>query len=288
MPQRWKILFTVIAAIVLVAAAMPADAGVPDITNSFYVPQSGAVATPTEGTVAARLFRMCPNNDGGTSLPNHARVKVVVRDVNGNGIPGVAAADVCVLFNGGTPAQSFSGVGADSVISNSQFNPTALCPDLRCVSADAPTDASGTTYITFSGGDPANPGQTLQVLAPSPPTPPGTLMPANRGRKWGHFDNELPVYVLGFKLSGRLTTGSANGTYSLRIKSYDWTGGLGTPLNQGESVTVADLNGVVNAIPGNTNPFRYWMDFDSSNSIVINDLNLVTNHLNHDCDSNIP
>lgn len=275
-----------LAAVALAAFVPAADAGVPDITNSFYVPQSGAVATPTEGTVAARLFRMCPNNDGGTSLPNHARIKVVVRDVNGNGIPGVAAADICVLFNGGTPAQSFSGVGADSVIANSQFNPAALCPDLRCVAADAPTDASGTTYITFAGGDPANPGQTLQIPAPSPPTPPGTLMPANRNRKWGHFDNELPVYVLGFKLSGRLTTGSANGTYSLRIKSYDWTGGLGTPLNQGESVTVADLNGVVNAIPGNTNPFRYWMDFDSSNSIVINDLNLVTNHLNHDCDSN--
>src|SRR5688500_9075066 len=135
-----------------------ADAGVPDITNSFYVPQSGAVATPTEGTVAARLFRMCPNNDGGTSLPNHARVKVVVRDVNGNGIPGVAAADVCVLFNGGAPAQSISGGGADSVISNSQFNRGALCSDLRCVAAESLRGESGTMYFTVVCGDIARSG----------------------------------------------------------------------------------------------------------------------------------
>jgi len=251
--------------------ASPAAACIPDVSKSFYVPQAGSVSTPAEGAAAIQHFRMCPNNDGGTSLPNKARIKVVVRDVSGNGISGVAAADIAIVFNGGSPAQ-ISGFGADSVISNSRFN--ATCPDLRVVDADAPTDASGTTYITFAGGDPANPGQTLLN---------GSL-PAHRGRKWGHFDSELPVYVLGFKLSGRITTESANGSYTLQIKSYDWTGGLGTAANQGESVSIADLNGVVNAIPGNTNPFRYWMDFDSDGDIVIQDLNLVTNHLNHDCD----
>lgn len=268
MPERWKISLTVVAAFALAVAAMPAAAGVPDVTNSFYVPQVGTVATPTEGTVATRLFRMCPNNDGGSSLPNSARVKVVVRDVNGNGIPGVAAADICVLFNGGTPAQSFSGVGADSVIANSAFNPSPLCPDLRCVAADAATDATGTTYITFTGADAATPGVGLR----------------NANRKWGHYDTELPVYVLGFKLSGRLTTGSANGTYTLRIKSIDWTGGLGTTLNQGEAVTVTDFNGIANGI-GINNAISYWKDFDSLNGVTATDLNIITSHINHDCDS---
>ena len=222
-----RILVPLAAACIALAHAPAAHAGVPDVTNSFYVPQTGTVATPTEGTNAARLFRMCPNNEGGTSLPNNSRVKVVVRDVNGNGIPGVAAADVCVLMNGGTTAQGFSGVGADSVISNSQWNQTPLCPDVRCVFADVPTDASGTTYITFTGSDGVTPGVGVR----------------NPNRKWGHYDTELPVYALGFKLSGRLTTGSANGTYVLRIKSFDWTGGLGALLNQGEAVTVTDFNG---------------------------------------------
>jgi hypothetical protein len=256
---------TAIAA-VLAWIVPAAYAGVPDATNSFYVPQTGTVATPTEGTNAARLFRMCPNNDGGTSLPNNSRVKVVVRDVNGNGIPGVPGADVCVLFNGGTAAQGFSGVGADSVISNSQWNPSPLCPDVRCVSADIPTDATGTTYITFTGSDGVTPGVGVR----------------NPNRKWGHYDNDLPVYALGFKLSGRLTTGSANGTYVLRIKSFDWTGGLGALTNQGEAVTVTDFNGVSNTI-GVNNAISYWKDFDFSGSVAVADLNLITNHLNHNC-----
>lgn len=268
MPQRWKSSLTVVMTLALVVAAMPAVAGVPDISLSFYVPQVGTVAAPTEGTVAIRLFRMCPNNDGGSSLPNNSRVKVVVRDVNGNGIPGVAAADICVLYNGGTPAQSFSGVGADSVVSNSQFNPAPLCPDLRCVAADAPTDASGTTYITFTGSDVSTPGVGVR----------------NANRKWGHYDTEDPVYVLGFKLSGRLTTGSANGTYTLRIKNVDWTGGLGTIVNQGETVTVTDFNGIANGI-GLNNVISYWKDFDTSGGVTVTDLNIITGHLNHDCDS---
>jgi hypothetical protein len=269
MRERWQISLGVVA--VLVLSAGPASAGVPDMSTSFYVPQAGTVATPTEGTNAARLFRMCPNNEGGTSLPNNSRVKVVVRDVNGSGIPGVASADICVLFNGGTAAQGFSGVGADSVIANSIWNVTPLCPDVRCVFADVPTDASGTTYITFTGSNGVTPG----VGVP------------NANRKWGHYDLELPVYALGFKIAGRLTTGSANGTYVLRIKSFDWTGGLGALNNQGEAVTITDFNGVSNTI-GVNNVISYWKDFDYSGGVAVADLNLITNHLNHDCDSPNP
>jgi hypothetical protein len=247
-------------------AAAPAYAGVPDVTSSFYVPQVGTVATPTEGTTAARLFRLCPNMDGSATFPNNARIKVVVRDGNGNGIPGVAAADICMLFNGGTAAQGFSGVGADSVIANSQYNVMPLCPDVRCVAADVPTDASGTTYITFLGSDGAHGGVAVR----------------DPNRKWGHYDTELPVYVLGFKLSGRLTSASGNGTYTLRIKNLDWTGGLTTAMNAGEVVNILDLNGEANSI-GVNNAVSYWKDFDSSGSVNSTDLNILISHLNHNC-----
>ena len=258
---------TAIAA-VLAWIVPAAYAGVPDVTTSFYLPQVGSVGTPTDGTVAIRLFRMCPNNDGGSSLPNSARVKVVVKDVNGNAIAGIAAADVCVLFNGGTAAQLFSGVGADSVISNSQWNPAPLCPDVRCIAADAPTDATGSTTITFTGTDGITPGVGVR----------------NANRKWGHYDSDTPVYVLGFKLSGRLTAISANGTYTLRIKNMDWTGGLGALNNQGETITISDFNGIANGI-GINNTISYWKDFDTTSGVTVNDLNLETNHLNHDCDT---
>ena len=245
-----------------------AYAGIPDAANSFYVPQTGTVAAPTEGLNAHRLFRMCPNNDGGASLPNNARIKVVIRDVNNNPIPNVAAADICVLFNGGTTAQGFSGVGADSVISNSTWNTAPLCPDVRCVAADAPTDATGTTYITFAGADVANPGVTLR----------------SGNRKWGHYDTALPVFALGFQLNGRLTTGSANGTYTLRIKNFDLTGGLTAALNQGEVVSLADFNGIANG-QGVNNIVSYWRDFDTSGAVALADLNIIQAHLNHDCDT---
>lgn len=268
MPNRWKAALIAGTVLAMVVAAMPAVAGIPDVTNSFFVPQTGTVATPTEGTVAARLFRMCPNNDGGASLPNNARIKVVVRDINNNAIPNVPAADICVLFNGGTPAQGFSGVGADSVIANSQWNPAPLCPDVRCVAADAPTDATGTTYITFTGSDVATPGVGVR----------------NGNRKWGHYDTTLPVYVLGFQLQGRLTTGSANGTYTLRVKNFDLTGGLTAAFNQGEVVSLADFNGIALG-QGVNNAVSYWRDFDSSGAVALADLNIILAHLNHDCDS---
>lgn len=251
---------------VFLLTTAPAYAAVPDTTNSFYVPQAGTVTTPTEGTIAARLFRTCPNMDGSASLPNNARIKVVVRDASGGGISGIAAADICVLFNGGTAAQDFSGVGADSVIANSQYNNSPLCPDVRCVAADVPTDLSGTTYITFLGSDGVTPGEAVR----------------NPNRKWGHYDSELPVYVLGFELSGRLTTASANGTYTLRIKNLDWVGGLTTAMNAGEVVNILDLNGESNSI-GINNAVSYWKDFDYSGSVNSTDLNILITHLNHNC-----
>jgi len=290
MPERWRFVFVLL--VFLIPIAGPASAGVPDLSNSFYVPQGGdpdpagapagsfSIMAPqvlVEGTVAARLFRMCPNNDGGASLPNNARIKVVVRDINGVGIPNIAAADICVLFNGGTAIQNFSGVGADSIIANSTFNPSPLCPDVRCIAADRPTNAGGVTFITFTGADPATPGV-------------GQVYPFNnRQRKWGHYDTELPVYALGFKLSGRLTTvGSVNGSYVLRIKNIDWTGGTDAtlPLNRGETVTVTDFNGIANGI-GSTNAISYWKDFDGVGGVQVSDLNIITNHLNHDCDTGI-
>jgi hypothetical protein len=248
------------------AAAVPVMAGIPDVAASFYVPQTGTVATPTEGTVAIRNFRMCPNNDGLTNLPNNARIKVVIKDVNNNPIPNIAAADICVLFNGGTSAQGFSGTGADSVIANSQWNTTPLCPDVRCVAADAPTDANGSTYITFGGADVNNPGVFVR----------------SSNRKWGHYDTTLPVFCLGFQLQGRITSASANGTYTLRIKSYDLTGGLAAAANQGETVTSADYNLVSNNING-TGIGSYWRDFDTSGAVTSTDLNPVNTHFNHNC-----
>jgi hypothetical protein len=290
MPDRLKLASAAVVVLVAFALPGPASAGVPDLTLSFYVPQAGdpdpaglapgihpfQTAVLTEGTLAARLFRACPNNDGTSSLPNNARIKVVVRDANGNGIANVPAADICVVLNGGTPAQGFSGIGADSVISNSQFNTahpetppsiaTHACPDIRCIQADGPTNAAGITFITFTGSNPTSRGIGIR----------------DSNRKWGHYDTELPVYVMGFKISGRITTGSANGTYVLRIKSIDWTGGLGTLANQGEWVTINDFNGVSNTI-GVNNSISYWKDFDYLNAVTVNDLNIITNHLNHNC-----
>lgn len=291
MPDRWKLVSAAVVVLAAFALPGPASAGVPDLTQSFYVPQAGdpdptglapgivrpfGTAVLTEGTNAVRLFRACPNNSG-TSLPNNARIKVVVRDANGNGIPNVPAADICVLLNGGTAAQGFSGIGADSVIANSQFNPShnfpngspgPACPDVRCIQADGPTNAGGVTFITFTGSSPTSRG--IGVRDPN--------------RKFGHYDTELPVYVMGFKISGRITTGSANGTYVLRIKNYDWTGGLGTLVNQGSSVTIADFNGIANGISVH-NVISYWKDFDSSGIVDVTELNLATNHLTHNCNA---
>jgi hypothetical protein len=270
-------------AAVLAWTVPAAYAGIPDANNSYYVPQSGtpdpfpasgdAPAVETEGAAAVANFRMCPNNEGGTSLPLNARIKVTLRDVNNMPIPNVAAADICILFNGGTPVQGFSGTGADSVIANSTFNTSPLCPDVRCVFADRPTNSAGQTYITFGGADPVTPGQYLR----------------NANRKWGHYDTKLPVYALGFELSGRFISASANGTYTLRIKNYDWNSlqGLNTVPNVGAVVSSIDINSVV---VGSVNPpnTAYWKDFNSSGAINSPDVNVVRAHSTHNCATPLP
>ena len=261
--SRHRELFALSTILVAILSSTYAIADVPSTTLSYYVPQAGPVSSPTEGQAAIPYFRMCPNNDGGTSLPNSARVKVVVRNAANLPITWLAAQDIGVLVNGGTTIQGFSGVGADSVISNSQFNP--LCPDVRWIYADAPTDINGVTYITFTGANVSAPGVGSRDVF----------------RKWGHYDSELPVYVVGFKFQGRQSAASANGSYTLRIKNLDWTGGLGA-VPGGEAVTVTDFNGISNAI-GVDNAWSYWKDFDSSGTVAVGDLNLLTNHLTHDC-----
>src|SRR5258708_6744414 len=138
-----------IAMAVLAVLIVPAAyAGVPDVTQSFFVPQSGSMTTPTEGAAAIVNARRCPATgssnvaqEGTQVLRLNARLKVVVKASDGSPIVGIPASDICVLFNGGTPAQGFSGVGDDSVIANFQFNQIANCPDSNPVRA-----ASGHPY----------------------------------------------------------------------------------------------------------------------------------------------
>src|SRR5262245_25724356 len=149
----------------------------PDQSLSYFVPQTGPVTTPTEGAGAIRFLRACPNNDGGASLPNNVRIKVVLKDAGGAPLVGVSPDMIYTLFNSGTAAQGFFGMGADSIISNGTWNPVPSCPDVTMMKADAPTDASGSTYITFGGA--SLPG----VYSRDP------------NLKWGHFDEEIPVFV---------------------------------------------------------------------------------------------
>jgi hypothetical protein len=272
LPSQSKLTARIALSLALLFSALSivatAHAQIFDSSLSFYVPQVGPVATPSEGTNATRLFRQCPNNDGGSVLSNNARIKIVVRDNTGTGVANIAAADICVLLNGGTAIQGFAGAGADSIIANSTWNTDPLCPDLRCIQADADTDVNGVTYITFAGSTPGSPGVATR----------------NPNRKWGHYDSQLPVYVLGTPLSGRLTSASANGTYTLQIRNVDFMEGLGAELNEGEAVTAADWEALVRGI-GVSSPISYWMDFDGNGIINSLDFNLVTLHYGHDCDS---
>jgi hypothetical protein len=255
----------------LILMSVPAAyAGVPDVNQSFYVPQAGTTTSPLEGASTPKsfsFFRGCPDNDA-PSYPNNARVKVVVRDANGTGIAGVSAADICLLFNGGTQSQGFAGVGADSVIANPQYSSGGLCPLLQCVQADDQTDAGGVAYITFGGSTPGSPGVGLR----------------NAARKWGHYDTKIPVYVLGYEISGRLTTASANGTYTLQIKSVDVTGGTGTGLPfLGELVNSADFSAVVSQLGLPFNFLTWWRDFNFDGSVTSADFSIIQPHQNHSC-----
>jgi hypothetical protein len=261
--MKCKLWFLVLGSLVAQAGwTIPAIAQ-PDPVNSYYVPQVGDYASPVEGDAAIRYFRACPNNHGGASLPLNARIMIVVKDSGGAPIPGILPADLCVLFNGGTAAQGFFGPGADSVIANFQYNQIANCPDVRCIPADAPTDANGVAYITFTG--------------------PGGIRDPNR--KWGHYDSELPVFVLGFQIPGRLTSISPSGSYVLRIKNFDTVAGLTTQPNLGETVNSLDIN-PIQANLGRTiaeNPTYYWYDFDSDGVIGLPDRNMIVWHVNHKC-----
>jgi hypothetical protein len=262
------VLIGLFAILLLPAAALAQQ--VPDATRSYYVPQSGSVGSPSEGATAIRSFFTCPNNDG-TALPNNARIKLVIKDSGGNPISGIAASDINIRFNGGTAAQGFSGPDADSVIANSQYNPAANCPDVRHVDADAASDANGVAYITFRGASPSNPGVAVR----------------DASRKWGHYDSEFPVYVLGVRLQGRLTSASVNGSYVLQIKNVDLVGGLTTALNQGELVNTLDRS-PMQAHQGemdSASAINWWLDLNSDG--IVNSLDNAPQqaHVNHNCSS---
>ncbi|MGE5175520.1 MAG: zinc metalloprotease [Hyphomicrobiales bacterium] len=264
--MRFASLAVLAIGLLAIPATGRAQSGAPDPSRSYFVPEAGPTTAPITGLAAAQRFRACPANDGGSSLPQSARIRIVLRDAAGAPLANVAVGDVCVLLNGGTAEQGFAGAGADSIVANSAYNVSPLCPDLRCIPADAPTDANGVTWITFAGADPATPGVALR----------------NPNRKWGHYDSDIPVFALGVRLEGRLDDGAAAGSYTLRVKSFDHAGGLGAVANQGEAVTLTDFNAIANGL-GDTGPLAYWHDFDSSGSVTLTDLNAITAHLTHDC-----
>ena len=241
---------------------------VPDVTKSYYVPQAGTMTTPLTGIDALRNFRLCPNNDGTQSLPNSARIKVVIKSGAGGPISGIARDDIVALFNGGTLAQGFDYIGADSIIANSQWNPG--CPDIGStashgLAADGPTDIDGVTYLTFTGAALGNPG--VGVRDPN--------------RKWGHYDSLIPVYVLGFALQGRLTETSPQGSFALEIKNLDSVGGLTALMNQGERVNSLDIAPVQAEVGNGT--YKFWHDFDWDGVVTSSDLSFVKAHNNHSC-----
>jgi hypothetical protein len=255
------VMVMVVGVFVLPGRAVALD---PAPANCYYVPEAGPVGTPVVGTAATQLFHACPNNDGNSSLPNHVRIKVILKDVNGD--PAFTAkGNICVQLNGGTPAQGFSGTGADSIIANSTWNQTPRCPNLTCIEADA-DPVGGVAYITFTGGDPLNPGVALR----------------NPCRKWGHYDTAIPVQINGVNIVGRLLEGSPTPAYTLRIKNLDWAGGLGAILNLGETVTTADYNGVLNSYRVN-NVISYWKDFNYDGVVNLPDVNMLRYHLTHNC-----
>jgi hypothetical protein len=240
-----------------------AQTQVPDAANSYFVPQAGEYATPIEGSDAIRFFRACPNNDGGSVLPNKARIKVVLKDVSDVPIEGLPGDRIYVHFNGGTEKQGFFGDGADSIIANGVENPGGACPLVQYLYADGPTDATGTTYITFTGAG-------------------GVRDP---DRKWGHYDSELPVIANGVQLQGRLSSdGGTNGEYVLRIKNVDIKGGLQNGLDHGEEVTSVDYNTFRSHIGDPPDDLTYWRDLDSNGTYGSSDFSIMVSHQDHGCD----
>jgi hypothetical protein len=268
-----KLMSRIAVAISMVAAmpwyTAPAVAQTPDLTKSYYTPQAGDNLTPLEGNDALPYLRVCPNNDGGASLPLNARIMIHLED--GNGPMSVAASDIFMLFNGGTPAQGFTAAtngfglaGADSIIANSLYNPAASCPDVRAIYADQGTDASGNTWITFTG--------VGGVRDPS--------------RKWGAYEGDIPVYVRGVPLDGRLTPSSTNGDWKLHFHNFDSVGGRTTAINQGEMINSLDINPVSSAMGSGV--YQFSLDFDNDGSVYLPDYNMIFWHNGHKCDSPLP
>jgi hypothetical protein len=250
----------------------------PDPTVSYFVPESGSVTSPLQGAAAIASARRCPNDDGIQVLRLAARLKIVVIGTNTLPMAGIAPSDICVRFNGGTglpspPNQGFTGPGDDSIIATSFYNPLANCPDIRCVPADAPTDANGVAYITWIGHAPGDPPGvvTNQSLSRDP------------FRKWGGYAGDIPVLVLGVQLQGKLTdiVASPLGSYTAHVKDLDSIGGRTTIMNQGELVNSLDINPVQAAIG---HPYKYNLDFDNNGVINVLDLNFVKAHNMHKCD----
>src|SRR4051794_19197665 len=82
----------------LVAWSGSSLGAVPDLTQSYYVPQAGPMTSPVVGIDALRSFRLCPNNDGTQSLPNSARIKIVIRNAAGGPISGIPREDFAAAF----------------------------------------------------------------------------------------------------------------------------------------------------------------------------------------------
>ncbi len=239
----------------------------PSPSQCYFVPQSGSLSNPNEGAIALMSFRRCPNNDGTQNLPNNARLKVVLHDSSDLPVPGVPASSIYIQFNGGTPAQGFAGAGDDSIIATLQYNPAANCPDVRYVWADAPSDGNGIAYITLIGANPTAPG--VGVRDPF--------------RKWGAYAGDVPVFVNGTQIQGRLTSTSINGSYTAHVKNLDFVGGRTTSLNLGEVVNSLDTNAVQGAI--NTGVYHYERDFQQDGFINSLDYNMVRGHIGHNCNT---
>ncbi len=268
MTRRWKSWLMLTAVVAAFAAPVSALADFVDPLASYFVPQSGPVLAPTEGPAAIANARTCPNVDGIQVLRNNVRLKIVVIGTSGLPMPGISEGDICVLFNGGTPAQGFTGAGDDTIIANFHYNPLANCPDVTCIKADAPTDVNGVTYITWIGSTPGSPGV-------------GTR---DGFRKWGAYAGDVPVFVLGKQLRGKLTTNSPLGTYTAHVKNLDSVGGAGVALNQGELVNSLDISPVMAAaVPGA--PYRYHLDFDNNGIVNVVDINFVRGHNLHRCNN---
>ncbi|RPH54504.1 MAG: hypothetical protein EHM89_18490 [Acidobacteria bacterium] len=244
---------------------VPARAQVPDAGNSYFTPEAGSVATPMVGMNAVHFFWTCPNND---LVSNNARIKVVLRDASDAPIEGVDRMSIYLQFNGGTDKQGFTGDGADSIIANgrsSNFEPP--CPLVQNVYADANTDATGTTYITFAGANSSNPGVAVR----------------DPNRKWGHYDSLIPVIADGVLLLGRLTDAGTHGEYVLRIKNVDIKGGLTNGRDHGEAVSSQDYNTFRSSLDEPPDDLSYWRDLNSDGSLNISDINIVTGHMDHNC-----